>query len=113
MSRSERPFSRAGWNGSGRTWCLPASAVASAMVTLLLRCGSQVVELDDRVRLGPDAELPCVLEGIVVIVDHLLAVEEHLDVVACHLRRELVPRARHDLAVPARALHAAAFHRAG
>src|SRR5438132_6236942 len=100
MSRSERPFKRAGWKGSGRIWCLPASAVASGMVILLLSYCGQVVELDDRVRLGPDAELPGVLERVVVVFDHLLAVEEHLDVVADHLHRQLVPRARCDLAVP-------------
>src|SRR5438128_10802047 len=110
MSRSDRPFNRAGWKGSGRTWCLPASAVASGMVTLLLSHRGQVVELDDRVRLCPDAELPGVLERIVVLVDHLLAVEENLDVVADHLHRELVPGARGDLAVPAGELHAAALH---
>src|SRR6266849_10360803 len=110
MSRSERPFNRAGWKGSGRTWCLPASAVASGMVTLLLSHRGQVVELDDRVRLRPDAELPGVLERAVMVVDHFVAVEEYLDVVADHLHRELVPHARGDLAVPAGELHAAALH---
>src|SRR5437870_11383943 len=64
---------------------------------LLLRRRSQIVELDDRVGLGPDAELAGILERAVVIVDDLLAVEEDLDVVAHHFHREIVPGAGGDL----------------
>src|SRR5882724_11340900 len=68
----------------------------------LLRRRREIVELDDRVRLRPDPELPRVLEGVVVLVDHLFAVEEHLDVVADHPYRQFVPHPRRYLAVPSR-----------
>src|SRR5262249_38994880 len=65
-----------------------------------LRRGGQVVELDDRVGLGPAPELARVGEGLVVSVDDLLAVEEDLKVIALCVDRELVPLAGRDLAVP-------------
>src|SRR3954469_22509412 len=77
---------------------------------LLFSHRGQIVELDDRVRLRPDAELPGILERGIVIIDHFLAVQEHLDVVAHHLHCQVVPYARGHLAVPARELHAAAVH---
>src|SRR5947209_15914545 len=55
------------------------------------RGDGEVVEVDDRIRLGPDAYLPGVREGLVVLVEHLLAVEEHGEVVAPGLDGELVP----------------------
>src|SRR5581483_1283906 len=73
----------------------------AAVHVVLLRRGRQVVELHDRVGLGPDSELPRVFEGVVLRVDDLGAVEEDLDVIADHLHRELVPDAGCDLAVPA------------
>src|SRR4051812_13489222 len=36
MSRSDKPFSLAGLNGSGRTWWLPASALGSGIATSVL-----------------------------------------------------------------------------
>src|SRR6266436_1350002 len=110
MSRSERPFKRAGWNGSGRTWCLPARAVASAIATLLFSCRSEVVELDDRVRFRPHAEFASIGEGRVVRVDDLLAVIEDLDVIADHLHGQVVPDAGLDLPVPSVESDALAFH---
>src|SRR5437588_3607830 len=62
------------------------------------RC--EIVELDDRICLRPHAELARVLEGIVVLVNHLRAVQEDLNVVPDHLHGEFVPHTRGDLAVP-------------
>src|SRR5439155_14151500 len=91
MSRSDNPRSFDGSNGNGLTVCMAAS----------LRRRREIVELDDRICLRPHAELARVLEGIVVLVDHLRAVQEDLDVVPDHLHSKLVPHARGDLAVPA------------
>src|SRR5437660_1573086 len=88
---SDNPRSFVGLNGSGLTACMASS----------LGRRREIVELDDGVGLGPDAELSGVLEAVVVRVDHLVAVEEDLNVVADHLHRQLVPHAGGDLAVPA------------
>src|SRR5437867_11891872 len=90
MSRSDNPRSFDGSNGNGLTLFMAAS--------LRRRC--EIVELDDRICLRPHAELARVLEGIVVLVDHLRAVQEDLDVVPDHLHGKLMPHARGDLAVP-------------
>src|SRR5207253_10755903 len=79
----------------------PPARVIESFALALLRRGRQIVKLDDRVRLGPDAELSGVLERAVMVVDHLGAVEEDLDVVADHLHRQFVPRTRRNLPIPA------------
>src|SRR5215475_5150881 len=75
----------------------------------LLGGGGQIVELDDRIGLGPDSELPRVRERLVVVVDDLLPVEEDLEVVALGLDREVVPLSGSDLSIPAGELAAVAL----
>src|SRR5215470_10794759 len=71
---------------------------------LLLGGGGQIVELDDRIGLGPDAELARVGERRVVGVDDLLPIEEDLEVISLGLDREVVPLSGSDLPIPAREL---------
>src|SRR5207237_288065 len=54
------------WNKALFSWCETISFMESS-----LRRRGEVVELDDRVGLGPDAELARVLESVVVRVDDL------------------------------------------
>src|SRR5215831_11782476 len=75
----------------------------------LLGGGGQIVELDDRIGLGPDPELARVGEGLVVGIDDLLSVIEDLEVVALRLDGELVPLPRGNLPVPAGELPPIAF----
>src|SRR5438105_7036047 len=90
----------------------PFAAIAGAAIrhsatSLFVMCfssslggGGQVVELDDRVGLGPYTELARVGEGRVVRIDDLLALVEDLDVVADHLHRQVMPDTRLDLPIP-------------
>src|SRR5437762_400000 len=61
--------------------------------SLLTPADPEVVEVALRVGLAPEADLPGLLERVVVHVQVLLAVEVALDVVAGHGHAELVPGA--------------------
>src|SRR5262249_33086747 len=75
----------------------------------LLGGGGQIVELDDRIGLGPDPELARVGEGLVVGIHDLLSIEEDLEVITLRFDRELVPLPRGHLPIPARELPAVAL----
>src|SRR5215472_13494988 len=96
-----------------------SQAVAARLTWILLRVThfmtrsfrrrGQVVELDDRIGLRPDAKLARLREGLVMGIDDLLSVEEDLEVVALRLHCQLVPFPRGHLPVPARELPAVAL----
>src|SRR2546427_3156474 len=64
------------------------------------RLGTQVIEIGDRIRLGPHTDLPRLRERRVMGVYHLVPVERHHEVVATRLDAELVPRPTRHLPAP-------------
>src|SRR5207244_1141889 len=70
----------------------------------------EVVEVGDRVGLGPQADLAGLGEGLVLGIDDLLAVPVDLEVVPAGLGAQLVPGAAADGPVPACELAALALH---
>src|SRR5260370_40762147 len=72
------------------------------------RC--QVVEINDRSRFGPKADLACIREGFVLRIDYFLVVKEDLEVVAFGFHRQVVPDATGHLALPARRFSAVPFY---
>src|SRR2546425_3683081 len=66
------------------------------------RRGTQVIEIGDRIRLGPHTDFPRLRERRVVGVYHLVAVERHHEVIATRLDAELVPGPTRHLPAPSR-----------
>src|SRR6266849_1172799 len=77
---------------------------------LLQRRRGQVVEINDRIRFGPEADSPWIREGFVLRIDYFLVVKEDLEVVAFGFHRQVVPDAAGDLAIPPREFSPVPFH---
>src|SRR5438552_18790519 len=70
------------------------------------RLCDQIIEIDYRISLGPDAVLPGAGKCLIMRVDHLAPIEGHAEMIAVRIDRELMPDAAGNLAVPAGELHA-------
>src|SRR5215469_901682 len=102
----------------GREWRLVGRLRTDALSALdcgprrlaLLRCRREVVEVDHRVRLGPDSKFSCSAEGLVVRVDDPGTVKEDLEMVTLRVDGKLMPDAALHLPVPSRKLDPLALH---